>query len=62
MGITLVATSVLYLTIIVIHLDLVSTIVIVPIEFHAYVNLTIGVVPVVIIIALVIVATSATFK
>ena len=44
------------------HIGLASTIVVVPIEFHVYVNLTIGVVPVVNIIAVVIVATSTAFK
>ena len=62
MGVTLVATSVVCLTSILTHIGLASTIIIVPIEFHAYVNLTIGMVPVVIIIAVVIVATSAAFK
>ena len=62
MGITLVATSVVCLTSILTHIGLASTIIIAPIEFYAYVNLTIGVVPVVTIIAVVIVATSAAFK
>ena len=62
MGVTLVATSVVCLTSILTHIGLASTIIIVPIEFHAYVNLTIGMVQVVIIIAVVIVATSAAFK
>ena len=62
MGVTLVATSVVCLTSILTHIGLASTIIIVPIEFHAYVNLTIDVVLVVTIIAVVIVATSATFK
>ena len=62
MGVTLVATSVVCLTSVLIHIGLASTIIIVPIEFHAYVNLTIGMVQVVIIIAIVIVATCAAFK
>ena len=62
MGVTLVATSVVCLTSILTHIGLASTIIIVPIEFHAYVNLTIGMVQVVIIITVVIVATSAAFK
>ena len=62
MGITLVVTLVVCLTGILIYLGLASTIIIVPIEFHAYFNLTIGVVPVVTIIAVVIVATSTTLK
>ena len=44
------------------QIGLAYTIIIVPIEFYAYVNLTISVVPIVTIIAIVIVATSATFK
>ena len=62
MGITLVATSIVCLTCILTYIGLAFTIIIVPIEFYAYVNLTIGVVPVVTIIAVVIVATSTTFK
>ena len=45
-----------------IHIDLVSTVIIAPIEFHAYVSLTIGVVPTVTIIAVVIVVTCTAFK
>ena len=62
MGITLVATLVVCPTSNLIHLGLASTIIIVPIEFHAIVNLTIGVVPVATVVAVVIVATSAAFK
>ena len=62
MGVTPVATLVVCLTSILMHLSLASTIILVPVELYAYVNLTISVVPVVTIIAIVIVATSATFK
>ena len=62
MGITLVATFIVCLTGILTYIGLASTIVIVPIEFHTYENLTIGVAPVVTIIAVVIVATSTIFK
>ena len=62
MGLTLLATLVVYPTSILANLGLASTIIIISIEFHAYVNFTIGVVPVVTIIAVVIVATSTTFK
>ena len=47
---------------ILIHIGLPSTIIIAPIEFHAYVSLSIGVVLVVTIIAVVVVTTSTTFK
>ena len=59
MGITLVATSIVHLANILTHIGLASIVVIVPIEFHSYVSLTI-VVTVETIIAVVIVATSAT--
>ena len=62
MGITLVSTSVVCLTSILIHISLLPTIVIVPKEFHAYVNLTIGVIPVVTIVVVAIVTTSTAFK
>ena len=62
MGLTLVATSIVCLTCLLTHIGFASTIIIVLIEFHAYVNLTIDVVPVVTIVAVVIVATSTTFK
>ena len=62
MVVTLVAISIVYLTGILTHIGLALIIVIVPIESHAYVSFTIGVVPVVTIIAVVIVATSTTFK
>ena len=62
MGINLVATSIVCPTGILTHIGLASNIIIVPIEFHAHVNLTIGVVRVVTIIAVVKVATSTTFK
>ena len=61
-GVTLVSTLVVCLTSILTHIGLASTIIIVPIEFYAYVILTIGMVPVAIIIAVVIFATSAAFK
>ena len=63
MGITLVATSYSmpnkYFNT---YIGLASIVIIAPIEFHAYVSLTIGVVPAVTIIAVVIIATSTTFK
>ena len=62
MGITLVASSVVCLTSILIHLGLASTVVIAPIESYAYVSLSISILPIVTIIAVVIVATSTTFK
>ena len=62
MGITLVAASVVCLASMLPYIGLSSTVIIAPIEFHAYVSLTIGVVPVVTIIAVVIVATSTAFK
>ena len=62
MDVTLVAAFIVCLTHLLTHIGLASTIIIVLIEFHAYVNLTIDVVPVVTIVAVVIVATSTTFK
>ena len=54
MGLTLVATSIVFLTCLLTHIGFASTIIIVLIEFHAYVNLN--------IVVVVIVATSTTFK
>ena len=62
MGTTLVTASVVCFTSILTHIGLASTIIIAPTGFHVYVNLTIGVVPAVTVIAVVIVAISATFK
>ena len=62
MGITLVATSIVCLASILTYKTLASTIIIALIEFYAYVSLTIGMVPAITKIALVIVATSAAFK
>ena len=62
MGITLVAASVVCLTSMLTNIGLAFTVIIAPIEFHASVSLSIGVVLAVTIIAVVIVATSTTFK
>ena len=61
-GKTQVATFIVYLTGILSHLGLASTTIVVPKEFHAYINLTISVVPIVTIITVIIVTTSATLK
>ena len=62
MGITLVATSIVCITSILVYIGLASIIVIAPIKFHAIVSLTLGVVTAATVIAVVIVATHATFK
>ena len=61
---TLVAVSIVYTTrfFFLTHLGLASYVKIAPIELHAYVSLSIGMVPAVIMIEVVIIATSATFK
>ena len=62
MDITLVATFIIWLTSILTHIGLASTIAIALIEYHAYISLTIGLVSAITIIALVIIATFAAFK
>ena len=62
MGITLVATSIVCITSILVYKGLASIIVLAPIKFHATVSLTLGVVTAATVIAVVIVATYATFK
>ena len=62
MVIALVSASIVCLTRILVHIGLASIIIIALIEFHAHVSLAIGVVPAIIIIALVIIGTYIVFK